>query len=111
MARGRQQTNGIPAQSASSSVRECLARDSRLAGLRGCCRVLLRPVGVAGGDEGAEERMRLKRLGFELGVELAAEKEGMFGQFDDLDIGRVRRSAGDAQPGTGEQRLLFAGEV
>src|ERR1700721_3668214 len=108
MARRRRQANGLLAQSASSSVRECLARYSRLACRRRCCCILLRPIGVAGGDEGAEERMRLERLGFELGVKLAAEEEGMLGQLDDLDIGRVRRSASDAQTGAGEQRLVFA---
>ena len=52
---------------------------------------------VAGGDEVAEERMRLERLGLELGMELAAEEVRMVGDLDDLDVGAVGGRAGDAQ--------------
>ena len=48
------------------------------------------PVFVAGDDELAEERVGLEGLGFELGVELAAEEVGVAGDLDDLDVG-VRR--------------------
>jgi len=47
------------------------------------------PVLVTRRNELAEERVRLKGLGLELGVELAAQEVGMAGQLDDLDIGRV----------------------
>jgi len=36
-------------------------------------------------DEAAEQRMRLQRLGFELGVELAAEEIRVAGQLTDFD--------------------------
>jgi hypothetical protein len=39
-----------------------------------------------GGDEVAEDGVRLDGLGLEFGVELAAEEEGVGG---DLDVGRV----------------------
>ena len=44
---------------------------------------------VAGVDEAEEERMRLQGLGFELGMELAAEEVGVVGQLDDFDVGSV----------------------
>jgi hypothetical protein len=54
--------------------------------------------------------MGLERLGFELRVELAAEEERVTGDLDYLHVGRVRRSAGDAQACAGEQGLVFAVE-
>ena len=38
-------------------------------------------------DEGGEKRMRLERLGFEFGVELAAEEVRMARYLHDLNIG------------------------
>ncbi len=78
---------------------------------RGEFGILLQAVGVAGGDEAAEERMRLKRLGLELGVELAAEEEGVIGQLDDFDVGGVRRGAGDAQSACGLRTWLDAANL
>ena len=46
--------------------------------------------------EGGEERMRFERLGFEFGVELAAEEPGVIGGFDDFDVIFVGGAAGDA---------------
>ena len=66
---------------------------------------------VAGGDEVAEERVRLERLGFELGVELAAEEEGMGRDFDDLDVGGVGGGAGEAEAAAGEDGLVLAVEL
>ena len=54
--------------------------------------------------------MRLERLGLELGVELAAEEEGVVGDLDDLDVGGVGGGAGDAQAGAGEQGFVLAVE-
>ena len=71
--------------------------------------VLSLPILVAGGDEVAEERVRLERLGFELGVELAAEEEGVAGDLDDLDVGGVGGGAGEAQAGAGEDGLRTRG--
>src|ERR1700743_472353 len=68
-------------------------------------------VTVACLDERAEERMRLKRLGLELGMELADEEERMGGNLDDLHVGCVRRGSGDAQTGSRQQRLVFAVEL
>ena len=42
-------------------------------------------------DEVPEERVRSQGLGLELGMELAGEKPGMIGQFDDLHETAVRR--------------------
>ena len=70
-----------------------------------------KPVFVARGDELAEERMRLEGLGFEFGMELAAEEVGVAGNLDDLDVGRVGRGAADAQAGAGEQRFVLAVEL
>ncbi|MCU1222775.1 MAG: hypothetical protein JWQ42_868 [Edaphobacter sp.] len=66
---------------------------------------------VAGGDEVAEEGVGLKRLGFELGVELAAEEEGMGGDLDDLDVGGVGGGAGEAEAGSGEDGFVLAVEL
>ena len=41
--------------------------------------------------------MRLQRLGFELGMELAAQIPGMVGKFADLDVDAVGSLAGQAQ--------------
>src|SRR6266481_8926019 len=41
--------------------------------------------------------MGLERLGFELGVELAAEKPGMVGCFDDLYVIFIRSASRDFQ--------------
>jgi hypothetical protein len=51
---------------------------------------------IAGGHKVAEERVRLERLRFELGVELAAEEERVRGDLDDLDVGRVGSRTGEA---------------
>src|ERR1700754_738463 len=61
-------------------------------------------------DEGGEERMRLERLRFELGMELAAEEPWMVRSFDDLDIIFVGSASGDAQAGTGENFFVVAVE-
>ncbi len=66
---------------------------------------------VACGDEVAEERVRLQRLGFEFGVELAAEEEGVRGDFDDLDVGGVGRGAGEAEACAGEDGFVLAVEL
>ena len=61
---------------------------------------------VRRGDKGGEQRMRLQRLGFELGMELAAQIPGMVRHFADLDVdavGRLRRSMPQA---AGRQDLL-----
>ena len=50
-----------------------------------------------GADEGFEQGMRLERLGFELGMELAAEIPGMAGELADFDVDAVRGFAGEAQ--------------
>src|SRR5450432_822896 len=48
-------------------------------------------------DECPEQRVRFHRLGFELGVELAAQIPGMPGDLADLHVRVVRRFAGDPQ--------------
>ena len=53
----------------------------------------LLPVSYAGANEGGEERMRRERLGFEFGMELAAEEPGMIGHFDNFDVD-CRRACG-----------------
>ena len=60
-------------------------------------RVFFHAVLVAGFYEGSEERVRLQGLGLEFRMELAAEEEGVAGNLDDLDVGRVGGGAGDAR--------------
>ena len=55
--------------------------------------------------------MRLKRLGFELGVELAAEEEGVGGDLDDLDVGGVGSGAGETETAAGEDGFVLAVEL
>ncbi len=50
-----------------------------------------------GADEGGEERVRFEGLGFEFGMELAAEEPWMVGGFDDFDVVFVGSAAGDAK--------------
>src|SRR6266496_2806672 len=48
-------------------------------------------------DEGGEQRVRLERPGFQLGVELHADEPGMVLVFDDLRQHAVGRQAREAQ--------------
>ncbi len=66
---------------------------------------------VAGGDEVAEDGVGLQWLGFEFGVELAAEEEGVGGDLDDLDVGGVGGGAGDAEACAGEDGFVLAVEL
>src|SRR5579864_4210589 len=66
---------------------------------------------VGGANECPEQRMRLHGLGFELGVELAAEKPRMVRDFADLHVNSVRRLAGDAQAPRLQLVLVFAVEL
>jgi hypothetical protein len=56
----------------------------------------MQTVFVAGGYEVAEERVGLERLGFEFGVELAGEEEGVGRNLDDLYVGGVGGGSGEA---------------
>ena len=58
----------------------------------------------------AEQRMRLKRFGFEFGMELAAEEEGMLGDLHDFHVGPVRGCAGELQSSASEDGFVFAVE-
>src|ERR1039457_6287699 len=66
------------------------------------------PVLIGGPNERLEQGMRLHRLALELGMELAAEIPGMIGQLADLDVGLVRRLAGDSQPRGFQPFFVFA---
>src|SRR5690348_202090 len=55
--------------------------------------------------------MRLHGLGFELGVELAAQIPRVIGNLADFDVGAVRGLAGDAKPGGLETVFVFAVEL
>ncbi len=66
---------------------------------------------VAGGDEVAEDGVGLQRLGFELGVELAGEEEGVGGDLDDLDVGGVGGGSGEAEACAGEDGFVLAVEL
>ena len=55
--------------------------------------------------------MRLQWLRFELGMELAAEEEGVTGDLHDFDVGGVGRGSGDAKAGSGEERFVLAVEL
>src|ERR1700733_8672828 len=63
-----------------------------------------------GANEGGEQRVRGERLGFEFGVELAADEPRMVGHLDDFDVGAVRRAAGDFETSGIERRFVFAVE-
>src|SRR5271167_1116046 len=64
------------------------------------CRLFLRPplraVLIRRRNECAEQRMRLQRLRLELRMKLASDEMWMVEQFDHLDVGAIRRRAGDA---------------
>jgi len=89
-------------------LREDVGEGRGFASFRGATR---KAILVTRRNEFAEERMRLKGLGFEFGMELATEEEGMAGDFDYLDIGCVGGGAADAQAGGGEPRFIFAVEL
>src|SRR5208283_206531 len=58
------------------------------------CRFLrspLQPVLVSRSHESLEQRMRLQRLGFELGMKLAPDEMRMVRKLHDLDIRSIRR--------------------
>ena len=65
---------------------------------------LLVPVGRP--DERGEQRMRARRLRFELGVELHGEVPRMGGELRNLDELAVGRSSRDAQTAIGERLLV-----
>src|SRR6185437_409032 len=56
----------------------------------------------------AEQRMRLKRLGLEFRMELAAEEEGMLGDLHDFHVSSVRGCAGEFQSSAGEDGFVLA---
>src|SRR3989442_15467055 len=59
-------------------------------------------------DERRKKRMGGQRLGLELRMELATQKPGVVGRFDDLDVDAVRRAAGDAQARRHERLFILA---
>src|SRR5437763_7704345 len=85
-------TRGRPGAKALNSIG---TGEERLLLLRQAAHVL----SVGGADERLEERMRLHRLGFELGMELAAQEPGVVGDLADLDVGAVGGLAGETQAG------------
>ena len=54
---------------------------------------------MRGGDEAFEERVGLMRFAVEFGMKLAGDKEGMLGQFDDLNQLAVRSKAAESKAG------------
>ena len=56
-------------------------------------------MGEGGGQEAREERVRRARAGLELGVELAADEEGVPGKLDDLHEATPGVRPGHAEPG------------
>src|ERR1700746_1859297 len=59
-------------------------------------------------DKCGKQRMRRKRLRFELGMKLAAEEPGMVGRLDDLDVGAIGCAPGDAKSRVHEPLLVIA---
>src|SRR5262249_5948370 len=55
--------------------------------------------------------MWLQRLRLELGVELAAEEVRMIRELNDLDVGAVRRAAGDPHAAADQHRFVLAVEL
>src|ERR1035438_7140949 len=77
----------------------------------GCSSRLLNlpvPVFERSSDESAEQRMRLQRLRFELGMELAAEIPGMAGKLANLHVDSVGSFAGQAKPVLLQDRFILA---
>ena len=72
--------------------------------------VLLRVL-ERGGDEAGEERVRVVRLGLELGMELRADEERMIRQFDDFDEAFLGRDRGNHQPGFLQAVLIVGVEL
>src|SRR6202521_6036276 len=71
----------------------------------------MRSLMTAGGAyECSKERVRLKRLGFEFRMKLAAEEPRVIGHFDNLHIGAIRRAPADAQTRGDELLLVIAVE-
>jgi len=64
----------------------------------------------AGADEGGEERVRCQRLGFEFGMELAAQEPGMVRGFDYFYVDAVRCASSDAEAGARESFFVLAVE-
>src|SRR6185312_8630194 len=58
-----------------------------------------------------EQRMRLERLRFELRMKLAAKKERMPWDLDDLDVRLVRSCTGEAKTRAGKDGLVLAVEL
>ena len=63
-------------------------------------------MGVSGGDESLEKRMRLIRFALELGMELAGHEERMILEFDDLNEFSIGGSAAKDKPGLFEGRAI-----
>src|SRR5205809_1812069 len=61
--------------------------------------------------EPTEERMRLQRLRFKFGMELATQKVRMIRKFHDLHIRSVGSSAGDLQSCASQDGLILAIEL
>src|SRR6202035_3611422 len=66
---------------------------------------------VSCAKEGCKQRMRLKRLGFELWMELAAQEPRMVRDFADFHVHAVRRLAGNAHTACRENLLVFPIEL
>src|SRR3954471_9976047 len=66
---------------------------------------------VARFDERGEQRVRARRLGLELRMELHRQVPRMAGQLGDLDELSIGRASGDAQPFLGERPLVEAVEL
>ena len=66
------------------------------------------PIFVTGADETGEERMWLQWFRLELRVELAAQEVRVIHYLDDLNVGAVRRCAGDTHARASEHSFIFA---
>src|SRR5258708_7312952 len=83
-----------------------------LLGPRAQCRLRAAgPVFVCSADEGGEQRMRLKRFGFEFRMELASQEPGMIRYFADLHVHRIGGLSGDAQTARGQNFFVLAVEL
>src|SRR5579859_1716653 len=66
---------------------------------------------VSGANKRSKQRMRLERLGFELGMKLAAQIPRMISDLADLDVGAIGSLAGNPQTGRCQNLLIFAIEL
>src|SRR3954453_6543659 len=102
---------GWPSRSGRPTSQETTRRSAHPARLTDRHETLLRLVPMRRRDERGKERVRLRRLRLELGMELHGEIPRVSRKLGDLDELAVRRAAGDLQPVLVERALVQSVEL